>query len=65
MSVGARRGPGVCSVCKTLLHVPTSLMALLCCVGCFEGDHEALIGKTRPVQTSLCPPAPLSLESWG
>lgn len=38
-------------------------MALLGCVGCFDGDHEALIGKTCSVKIALCPHAWLSVES--
>lgn len=63
MSAGAWRGPGVCSVPKTPLRVPALFMALLCCVGCFGGDHEALISKRCSVKIALCPRAWLSLES--
>lgn len=38
-------------------------MALLGCAGCFDGDHEALIGKTCSVKTALCPGAWLPVES--
>lgn len=38
-------------------------MALLCCVGCFDGYHEVLIGKICFIKIALCPHAWLSAET--